>query len=103
MFRDMRSGAGYSGKEPFGVEEYASDTDEAVRRLQAGDRQLCVERYQVGGTAAEIAARMGMSKATMHRRVDVLHLQLIGHMNDVAAERKEGGANLDVSHRVRSG
>lgn len=101
MFRDMKSGGGYGSREPFGVDEYVGDTATAVERLEQADRRVCVERYQVGGKAEEIAARLGMSKATLFRRVDAIHLAVLGHLNDIAAAAEREKAEARVHTRSR--
>lgn len=86
MFRDMKTSAVYGSREPFGVDEYVNETDLAVQRLGEEDRRLCVERYQVGGSADEIAARVGLSKRTLFRRIDALQVAVMEHLNVIAAE-----------------
>lgn len=88
MFREARCGGSYKSREPFGIDEYVGDTDLAVRRLNEADRQLCVQRYQLGGTADEVSARMGIGKSTLFRRIDAVHQALMGLMNDIAAEHE---------------
>lgn len=87
MFRDMKAGGGYGSREPFGVDEYVQDTDLAVKRLPVSDIKVCYERYQRGGSAQDVAARLGVSKPTMFRRLDAIHQALVGHMNDIEVER----------------
>lgn len=89
MFRDVKHGGVYGSAPPVGVSmtsrENIDDTAEAVRRLDAAQRQLVVEFYLVGGTGEEIGARLGMAKRTLYDRLHVLHQEVLGLLNDVAA------------------
>ena len=88
MFRDS-GGGGYRSAPPLGVTLSASsdidDTDRAIQRLPAVDRQLVIEVYVVRGTASDIAARLGVCRKTLYNRLDVLHQQVLGLLNDVVA------------------
>lgn len=88
MFREMKFSHVYGSSVPFGVSEYVDDTDLAVRRLDEADRELCVRRYQFRWSAEEIASEFGISRATVFRRIDQIHFELIGHLNDIAAEQE---------------
>ena len=87
MFNQVQHGGGYGSHEPRGVCvcEYVADTDQAVQRLDAPDQALCVQIYQVGGSMAEIARRMGCARQRMYERLDSVHRKMLGHLNDIAA------------------
>ena len=87
MFRDSPSGDGFGSSIPFGINEYISDTDKAVQRLDEPMRALCVQVYQIGGTQRDVAARMHTSQSRISLLVRRLHDQVIGHLNDIAAGR----------------
>ena len=65
--------------------DHIRDTDEAVRRLDAASRALCVEFYVVNGSGEEIARRMGIAKRTLYDRIHSLHQKVLGLLNDVVA------------------
>ncbi len=85
MFRDMKHGGVYGSAPPAGVCDYVHDTDAAVHRLEPSDRALCVELYQVGGTAVAVAKRMGIARQRLYERLDAVHRAVLGHLNDIAA------------------
>lgn len=85
MFQQMQHGGVYRSREPAGVCEYVQDTDQAVQRLSAEDRVLCVEFYQRGGTGAAVARRLGLARRTLYNRIDSIHCAVLGHLNDIAA------------------
>lgn len=89
MFRDMKHGGVYGSQVPCGVSltdlENIADTDVAVSRLPIEQRQLVVEFYVVGGKIESIADRLGIAKRTLYDRLHVLHQQVLGLLNDVAA------------------
>lgn len=88
MFKDVKHGGTFGSQLPPGVcvLEYVRVTDQAVQRLSEQDRALCVEFYQVRGTAVEIARRLGMARQRLYERLDVVHRAVMGHLNDIAAE-----------------
>ena len=86
MFRDAPAGQGYASRPPLGIDRHDNAvTDLAIKRLCAEDQRLCVEVYQIGGKTVEIAARMGWYRERVSRRLHVVHQELIGHLNDIAA------------------
>ena len=87
MFMDAQHGGVYRSREPAGVCdcEYVQETDQAVQRLAPPDRALCVEFYQRGGKAVDIARRMGLARQRLYERLDAVHRQVMGHLNDIAA------------------
>lgn len=92
MFKDLPEGHGaYGSKLPLGVGDQSSEcevTDRAVHRLKDQDGRLfalAVEFYKVGGTGADIAARLGIAKRTMYDRVDLLHQKVMGNIEDIEA------------------
>lgn len=87
MFRDASHGGAYGSREPLGVSDsvYVEETDRAVQRLEAEDRALCVQFYQVGGTASEIAGRLGIARQRLYERLDRVHRLIMGFLNDIAA------------------
>lgn len=86
MFRDAAPGQGYASRPPLGLDRNDNSvTDIAIQRLGAEDRRLCVEVYQIGGKTVEVAARMGWYRERVSRRLHVVHQELIGHLNDIAA------------------
>jgi len=86
MFRDAPVAKGYASKPPLGLDVTdVQATDAAVQRLSAGDRRLCVEVYQHGGTTVEIAARLGVHRQRVPERLRRIHHELLGHLNDIAA------------------
>jgi len=85
MFNDAPRGDGFGSSEPFGVEEYVHDTDQAVRRLGPEMRALCVQVYQIRGRTVDIAARMGVARSTLYDRLHRMHQEVAGHLNDIAA------------------
>jgi hypothetical protein len=85
MFNDAPRGDGFGSAEPLGVEEYVYDTDQAVRRLGPEMRALCVQVYQIRGRSADIARRMGIGRSTLYAKLGLLHRQVEGHLNDIAA------------------
>lgn len=85
MFNDMPHGGGYASEVPCGVCEYVHETDQAVQRLTAPDQALCVEFYQVRGSAVAVARRLGIARRTLYDRIDAVHRAVMGHLNDIAA------------------
>lgn len=85
MFQQVQHGGVYRSLEPLGVCEYVHETDQAVQRLEPADRALCVEFYQLGGSAVAIAMRMGIARQRLYERLDGLHRRVLGHLNDIAA------------------
>ena len=85
MFRQSQSSSVYGSSIPFGIEEYVMDTDKAVQRLDPPMRALCVQVYQIGGTQREIARRMRTSQASVSRMIASMHMQVMAHLNDIAA------------------
>ena len=85
MFKDRIGPSQYNSCEPPGVTEYVHCTDQAVARLPAEDKRLCVEFYQIGGKATEIAQRMGIRRQRLYERLDGVHCAVLGHMNDIEA------------------
>lgn len=87
MFRDASHGGAYGSREPIGVSDmiYVDQTDRAVQRLENADRVLCVEFYQRGGTAVEIAARLGIKRQRLYERIDAVHQKVMGFLNDLAS------------------
>lgn len=85
MFRDVKHGGAYGSAPPCGVCEQVSDTDEAVKRLPPELRALAVEVYQVGGKSVEVARRLGIARQRLYERLDLLHREMLGHLNDIAA------------------
>jgi DNA-directed RNA polymerase specialized sigma24 family protein len=65
--------------------EDALFVDSIVQRLPEADRKTLHEYYVIGGKAAEIAMRLGTSKASLYRNVDRIHNMMFGHANEVAA------------------
>lgn len=85
MFQDAPSSKVFDSKTPFGVDYYVSETDLAVQRLPADLRLVAVEYYQIRGKSEDVARRLRMSKATLFRRIDKMHCDILGHLNDIAA------------------
>lgn len=87
MFRDASHGGAYGSREPLGVSDsvYIDETDRAVQRLCPDDQRLCVEFYQVGGTAVDIARRLGIARQRLYERVHAVHCLVLGFLNDIAA------------------
>jgi len=87
MFRDASHGGAYGSREPIGVSDmiYIDQTDRAVQRLDKPDQVLCVEFYQRGGTAVEIAARLGIRRQRLYERIDAVHHKVMGFLNDISA------------------
>lgn len=89
MFMAARFCGSYGSKPPAGVEvcsdDHVHDTDAAVGRLSKEKKNLCVEYYVVGGKGCEVASRLGIAKRTLYDRLDSLHAEMLGHMNDVVA------------------
>ncbi len=87
MFKDAQHGGTYGSQLPPGVcvLEYVRETDQAVQRLSPTDRALCVEFYQVRGTAVDIARRLGIARQRLYERLDAVHRAVMGHLNDIAS------------------
>lgn len=89
MFKQAQHGGAFGSSIPVGVDvsgiDHIRDTDEAVRRLDAASRALCVEYYVIRGSSEEIAKRMGVTKKTIYNRIDALHQKVLGLLNDVVA------------------
>lgn len=60
-------------------------TDRAVCALSADLKAAVVEFYTRTGTADTTAKRLGISKATLFRRIDQAHCAILGSLNDIAA------------------
>lgn len=103
MFREMRTGQAFGSQVPFGVDEYVQDTDLAVNRLSEQMRALAVECYQIGGNRTEVARRMGIAKRTLYNRIDTLHGEVMGHLNDIAAETEPPDCGAERVHRRVTG
>lgn len=89
MFKQAQHGGAFGSSIPVGVDvsgiDHIRDTDEAVRRLDAASRALCVEYYVIRGSSEEISKRMGVTKKTIYNRIDALHQKVLGLLNDVVA------------------
>jgi DNA-binding NtrC family response regulator len=87
MFNQMQHGGSYGSSLPAGVSDcnYVRETDLAVQRLPEADRALCVEFYQVGGSAVSVAQRLGIARQRLYERLDAVHRAVMGHLNDIAA------------------
>ena len=89
MFKQAQHGGAFGPSIPAGIDvsgiDHIRDTDEAVRRLDAASRALCVEFYVVNGSGEEIARRMGIAKRTLYDRIHSLHQKVLGLLNDVVA------------------
>ena len=85
MFQDKWPSKVFDSRVPFGVDEYVAETDLAVQRLPADLRLVAVEYYQIRGKSEDVARRLSMSKATLFRRIDKMHCDILGHLNDIAA------------------
>ena len=89
MFKQAQHGGAFGSSIPVGVDvsgiDHIRDTDEAVRRLDAASRALCVEFYVIRGSSEEISKRMGVTKKTIYNRIDALHQKVLGLLNDVVA------------------
>ncbi len=59
------------------------DMDAAVQRLAPAERALAAEFYVVGGTGAEIAARLGIARQRLYEKIHLLHQAVMGHLHDV--------------------
>ena len=86
MFQDAKHGGTYGSRPPAGVAdcEYVQETDQAVQRLSFEDRALCVQFYQIGGTGVDIAGRMGIARQRLYERLDSVHRQVMGFLQDIA-------------------
>ena len=89
MFKQAQHGGAFGSSIPAGIDvsgiDHIRDTDEAVRRLDAASRALCVEYYVIRGSSEEIAKRMGVTKKTIYNRIGALHQKFLGLLNDVVA------------------
>lgn len=87
MFAQAQHGGSYGSAIPSGVfdGEYVRETGIAVSRLPAADQALCVQFYQVGGTAVAVAHRLGIARQRLYERLDAVHRAVMGHLNDIAA------------------
>lgn len=92
MFREYRSGGAYSSSVPFGVQDYVDDTDAAIKRCSLDQRKLAAQMYMVGGAAGDVASRLGISRRTLYRRLDVLHLVVMDRLHDIEIERQDFAA-----------
>lgn len=86
MFQDMQASKVFDSKVPFGVDEYVAETDIAVQRLPNDLKLVAVEYYQIGGKAESVAGRLGIKKTTLYKRIDLLHNEVLGNLNDIAAK-----------------
>lgn len=105
MFRDVKHGGVYGSAPPLGVSmtdrDNVEDTEQAVKRLDCLQRRLCIEYYVIGGTACDIAQRMGIAKRTLYDRLHALHQAMIGLLNDVIIGIEPGVEKaVDVSRTV---
>ena len=89
MFKQDRYCGGYGSATPIGVTvgaiENIVDTEAAVDRLKQEEKVLIVEYYVIGGKGIEVAARLGMAKQRMYERLHIVHNEVLGHLNDIAA------------------
>lgn len=85
MFQQVQHGGVYRSREPTGVCEHVHETDQAVQRLEPADRALCVQFYQLGGSAVTIAGRLGIARQRLYERLHQVHSRVLGHLNDIAA------------------
>ena len=89
MFKQAQHGGAFGPSIPAGIDvsgiDHIRDTDEAVRRLDAASRALCVEFYVINGSSEDIAQRMGIAKRTLYDRIHSLHQKVLGLLNDVVA------------------
>ena len=89
MFKQAQHGGAFGSSIPVGVDvsgiDHIRDTDEAVRRLDAASRALCVEFYVVNGSGVDIARRMGITRKALYERIHSMHQRVLGLLNDVVA------------------
>ncbi len=89
MFRDARHGGSYASQPPAGVSIDAAqevhDTAAAVARLGLEHRRLAIEYYVIGGTAVQVAGRVGCGRQRLYERLTALQASVLGHINDVVA------------------
>lgn len=89
MFSNVRHGEGYGCSIPSGIigEENlkVQDTDLAVHRLDPESRAICVQIYVIGGPVQEVSRRVGIPKRTLYHRIQRIHQEILGHLNDVCA------------------
>ena len=89
MFKQAQHGGGFGSSVPIGVEianmDEIQDCDKAVQRLSQDMRMLAIEFYVVSGKGEDVATRLGIKKRTLYDRIDAMHQQMLGHLNDVIA------------------
>lgn len=94
MFRDARFGGAYGSAPPSGVfisgHDYTHDVNQAVSRLQADRRRVCVEYYVIQGRVDDIAQRLAMSKKRLYESLHSIQAEVLGYLNDSAADEIGG-------------
>ncbi len=89
MFRDVKHGGVYGSTPPLGVTLTAradiDDTAAAVARLGDAEKRLVTAYYVLGLSGAAVARECGFARQRFNERLAVIHQQLLGLLNDVAA------------------
>ena len=99
MFRDYRSGGGYSSRVPFGVEDYVCETNDAVHMCPKDLQAVAFQVYVKGGRRGEVAGRMGITDRTLRNRVHALHVAVMDRLHELEIERQD--AKEEFKDRVR--
>lgn len=89
MFRDWRPPSRFESRPPFGVEDYVDDTDAALQRCPRELRELAFAVYVVRDTGDTAAALLGISRATLYRRLDTLHAAVLDQLHEIELDRLE--------------
>jgi len=104
MFKDVRHGGVFGGHVPMGVTMDSArevhDTDQAVTRLTAEQKRLCIEYYVIGGSGVDVAARVGCARQRLYERLHVLQSAVLGHLNDIVAGVPDANRALDTGRTV---
>lgn len=89
MFRDWRAPSRFDSRPPFGVEDCVDDINTALQRCPQELRNVAFAVYVVLGTGDATATLLGVSRATVYRRLDALHAAVLDQLHEIELDRQE--------------
>ena len=87
----------------FVVSEEAWEIERAVCALSAELRAVAMAVYRVQGTTDQACELLGVSRATLYRRIGALHLAVMERLMDYCVEAGDGRGEQALRRKVRAG